>query len=800
MEVQSIDSLIEKVQNGSSLSSDDMKDLSISLKSYSDSLHYGELVHELSQIGFQDMKGDSWRTALITCFEKMGKSINADRIRYYDFTVQSGSGEPGLKPEVVWRSEHIKEKFEPYNLSGFLPRRKYTQFFKKLESHTSFQARITEENIGPMKVLMQADNCQAILVLPIKNKSTLYGIIRIDKCDSEFKWSQSQLTLLHPLVFQFRNLFERRDLEKQLQNTYRQARIGTWEMDIESGGFSWSAVTKEIFEIDEGRVPDADLAADIIYDDDTKDLLMKAVERTQITGEPYDLEVKIKTAKGNVKWVRDTGRAEFKNGKCVRLYGIVQDIHQRKTAERESEKNKRLLEAITQQTEVAVWVRDDAGNILFVNKQWKSIFGLGSVNVIGKSLHDFFNESEANEMISSDRSVISRNKQVIFEEFIDTAIGPRHYMVNKFPFQGISGLENAVGGIGTDITEIKQTEERLQQTKQKLREIIEHSTNLFYTHDVNHTLTYLSPQSNDFLGYAPEEAKRRWTEFVTDHPDNQKGFEATQRAINTGKAQGPFELQLKRGDSEFIWVEVNEAPVVKDGKTVSVAGSLTDITKRKKAQNKIRESLREKETLLAEIHHRVKNNLAVVASLMQLQAMESESSDVQGELLESVLRIKSMAGIHEHLYKTEDFSNLDFAHNLKVLVKDIIDTMQFSAQISIEFECSDVSLSVNQAIPCSLIINEVVTNIIKHGFRDKQKGTVQVRLHQENDKIEITITDNGDGFPENFDPESTNTLGMQLIKTLSSQLFGTYNFQSRDVGAVFTLLFEKDADQSVPNL
>ena len=456
-------------------------------------------------------------------------------------------------------------------------------------------------------------------------------------------------------------------------------------------------------------MPDADLAADITYDDDTKDLFLKAVERAQITGEPYDLEVKIKTAKGNVKWVRDTGRAEFKNGKCIRLYGIVQDIHKRKTAEHESEKNKRLLEAITQQTEVAVWVRDDAGNILFVNKQWKSIFGLGSVNVIGKSLHDFFNESEANEMISSDRSVVSRNKQVIFEEFIGTATGPRHYMVNKFPLHGISGLENAVGGIGTDITEIKQTEARLLQTKQKLREIIEHSTNLFYTHDVNHTLTYLSPQSIDFLGYPPEEAKCRWTKFVTDHPKNEKGFEATQRAIVTGKAQGPFELQLRRGDGEIIWVEVNEAPVVKNGKTVSVAGSLTNITKRKRAQNKIRESLREKETLLAEIHHRVKNNLAVVASLMQLQAMESESSDVQGELLESVLRIKSMASIHEHLYKTEDFSNLDFAHNLEMLVGEVIDTMQFSSDISLIFDCDDVRLSVNKAIPCSLIVNEVVT-------------------------------------------------------------------------------------------
>jgi len=380
---------------------------------------------------------------------------------------------------------------------------------------------------------------------------------------------------------------------------------------------------------------------------------------------------------------------------------------------------------------------------------------------------------------------------VIFEEFIDTAIGPRHYMVNKFPLKGISGLENAVGGIGTDITEIKETEARLQETKQKLREIIEHSTNLFYTHDEYHNLTYLSPQSVDFLGYPPEEAKRRWTEFVTDHPDNEKGLAQTQRAIDTGNPQLPFELELVRADGEKIWVEVNEAPVVKDGKTVSMAGSLTDITKRKKAQNKIRDSLREKDTLLAEIHHRVKNNLAVVASLMQLQAMESESADVQSELLESVLRIKSMAGIHEHLYKTEDFANLDFAHNLTMLVSEVTGTMQLSADISLSFDCEEVRLSVNQAIPCSLIINEVVTNIIKHGFKGRDKGVVITHLNQTGETVTITIEDDGVGLPENFDPESTKTLGMQLIKTLSQQLFGSYKFDSNENGSTFSLTFTK---------
>jgi PAS domain S-box-containing protein len=797
MNRHTIADLIDKIQNADALTDDERKEVNNVLIAHKESLLHNELVQELSIIGQQDMSGDKWKDVLLSCFEKIGDEIHADCIRYYDYAFHFDSGEPGLSPEVKWHSESVNDKFDPEKASAFISKRKFNDLFEKLQANSSFQARGTGQDTGQLKLLMQSDKCRSTLILSIRGRNALYGMIRLDNFYEEHEWTSSEIALLHPLVFQFRNLLEKRDLEKQIQNTYRQAQIGTWEMDLETGGFIWSEVTKEIFEVDKDRVPDAELAMGIFKDEKSKNKLLKAVERAQITGEPYDMEIKVRTAKGSLKWIRDTGQAQFKNGKCVRLYGIVQDIHKQKLAEQESVKNKRLLEAITQQTDMAVWVRNDHGNILFVNKQWKSIFGFGQKVVIGKSLHDLFTEAEAKEMIASDRSVIQQNEQVIFEEFIDTAVGPRHYMVNKFPLLGISGLENAVGGIGTDITEIKETEERLQEAKQKLREIIEHSTNLFYTHDVNHNLSYLSPQSVDFLGYHPDEAKRRWTEFVTDHPDNEKGFESTQRAIDTGKAQPPFQLELIRGDGVKIWVEVNEAPVVKNGATVSIAGSLTDITKRKLAQNKIRESLREKETLLAEIHHRVKNNLAVVASLMQLQAMESDNSDVRSELLESVLRIKSMAGIHEHLYKTDDFSNLDFTQNLKMLVGEIIDTMRYSVDISLEFECDEVRLSVNQAIPCSLIVNEVITNIIKHGFKGRDEGNVVTRLHQSDDSVTLIIEDDGVGLTKEFDPATTNTLGMQLIKTLSDQLFGTFKFDSNNIGATFTLTFDNQADQEL---
>ena len=251
---------------------------------------------------------------------------------------------------------------------------------------------------------------------------------------------------------------------------------------------------------------------------------------------------------------------------------------------------------------------------------------------------------------------------------------------------------------------------------------------------------------------------------------------------------------MKRDNGETFWVEVNEAPIVKDGKTVLITGSLTDITDRKRVQLEVRKSLKEKETLLAEIHHRVKNNLAVVASMMQMQAHVSEDEKLSDSLLESVLRIKSMANIHEYLYKSQHFADLDFAENLKNLILDVINTMQYTTKIETTFSCDKVLLNVNQAIPCSLIVNEVVTNIIKHAFPDRSEGLVMVSLFKTENRVLLEIEDNGVGLPDSFDPDQSNTLGMLLIKTLSEQLQATYQYSSDRNGSKFNLIFDKELD------
>lgn len=604
----------------------------------------------------------------------------------------------------------------------------------------------------------------------------------------------------------------------------------------------------------------------------------------------------------------------------------------------------------------------------------------------------------------------------------------------------------AVRMIGSlqNITERKQAVQELKNTEQKLRELVEHSTIMFYKHTSEHVLTYVSPQSVDFLGYSPEESMVRWTEFVTDNPINQKGYEVTQRAIETGEAQPPHELELKKRDGEIIWVSVNEAPITKEGKTVSIVGSLTNITEQKqyeeelkelslvaskttdviiiknpddsitwvndafekltgytfsecvgkkignllhgpdttaetvqrlnrtvenrkagqavilnytksgrpywvdvtidpvfdeegnctkivevqkdvtmqiKRENKLRESLeryntaskattdtiwdldinsgtlrysdniydmfgysirvvedkddwwqskinpddlhkvlndidkvmhndarrlqleyrfkcadgtykniydrafvvtdeqgnsirmigamqdvtaqkeqqkiisealKEKETLLAEVHHRVKNNLAVVAGMMQLQALEEENEALADKLLDSVARISSMATIHEQLYQSNSFSKLNFSENLRTLAAKIIDTIQSTTKIELKFKLEVLELNVNQAIPCSLIVNEAVTNIVKHAFIQREKGCITLSLMEKEGHITLSVKDNGTGLPDSFMAEKyEKSLGLNLIDTLARQLEAEYSYESPGEGTVFCLRFKR---------
>ena len=207
---------------------------------------------------------------------------------------------------------------------------------------------------------------------------------------------------------------------------------------------------------------------------------------------------------------------------------------------------------------------------------------------------------------------------------------------------------------------------------------------------------------------------------------------------------------------------------------------------------KIEKSLREKEVLLKEIHHRVKNNMQVISSLLRLQSRHVKDKEALELFNESRNRIYSMALIHESLYQAKDLTRIDFAGYVRRLTRDLFRTYSVGPnEIKLKMEIKDVFLNVNTGIPCGLIINELVTNSLKHAFPDGKNGEIQVGLYKrKKGEFTLNVRDNGTGFPEDFDFQNTESLGMQIVISLVEQLDGTIELDKGE-GTSFTIGFRE---------
>jgi len=219
---------------------------------------------------------------------------------------------------------------------------------------------------------------------------------------------------------------------------------------------------------------------------------------------------------------------------------------------------------------------------------------------------------------------------------------------------------------------------------------------------------------------------------------------------------------------------------------------ISDISGQKETERKISESLREKNVLLSEIHHRVKNNLAVISGLLNMQMYNLENEGAQKALQQSQLRIHSIALVHEKLYQNETFADIQITDFVKELAGAISDAFEMpDKEISLNYEMEPLRLDINQAIPFSLLVNECLVNAYKHAFKEQESGEISITLSKNGTNVDVEIADNGTGLPDGFDMEKESSLGLTLIRTLVNQLKGTGEYKSdkESTGTKFLLRF-----------
>lgn len=344
-----------------------------------------------------------------------------------------------------------------------------------------------------------------------------------------------------------------------------------------------------------------------------------------------------------------------------------------------------------------------------------------------------------------------------------------------------------------EILERQRVEAALRKSELKYRLLVEQMPAVTYIAKLDETgsSVYVSSQIKNLLGYSAEEwmaDPQLWFNLV--HPDDRDSIiRESQAALATDRAYRA-EYRMFNREGQVVWVQ-DQTVVLPDEAVQSglTQGVLFDITARKRAEEQLKTSLHEKEILLKEIHHRVKNNMQVISSLLNLQSNYVSDTQALEIFQESQNRVRSMALIHEKLYRSKNLAEIDLGEYVNDLVIYLFRSYKaYGKGITLKIQADDVHLGIDAAVPCGLIINELISNALKHAFPHNYQGEIRVELQKNQQQISLCVSDDGIGFPTDLDFQNTNSLGLQLVNTLVGQLDGTIELQNGS-GTTFKISF-----------
>jgi PAS domain S-box-containing protein len=590
--------------------------------------------------------------------------------------------------------------------------------------------------------------------------------------------------------------------------------------DINANELKWSEEVYRIF----GFEPDSvevnnDLFFSCVHPDD-RQRLKQEVARSITENIPYSIEHRIIRPDGSERIVHEHAVIQRdKEGNPERMVGAVQDITDFiKTLEERNE----LLAVLGQETDTLrtiitsvpeeIWVFDRDGKLLFVNPAVNR--GLGIDNTINLSLDNLLPLLDVRNLDGTPRKpkeeILQRSLQgetVNGEEMV------RHLKTGEYryrsyhsaPLKDSEGLIFGVVMVINDITERRNTEEKIkellslsQRRTAELNTILESIPDALYIGTVE-GMTHVNKKGLELLGEESlssmkknigELAKRfnvRWPD--TGVPLTEKELQFARALNGETVTEEVLATNLKTG--EDIYLRVAAAPVIENGKVIAAIAVDSDLTEMKKVEETIKSSLREKEVLLRELYHRTKNNMQVISSLLGLKAADVNDEKTTSILEDMKTRIQAIALVHQKLYQSQNLSRV----NIRDYVTDLINLLKAShlvdnKRISFKCELDDINVLIDTAVPCGLIINELITNSIKYAFPGKNKGVISVIFKRiEGDLIELSVSDNGIGL-DGSNPEENYNLGLKLFHIIAEDQLQAETELDTSKGLSWTIRFK----------
>lgn len=485
----------------------------------------------------------------------------------------------------------------------------------------------------------------------------------------------------------------------------------------------------------------------------------------------YEVDTWLHRQDGSEFWANVLITALFQpDGKLIGYSQIIKDLSERR---RIDERFRRVVESAPN----AMVMVNHHGSIEMVNTQAERLFDYSRAEMLGQKIEilvpdrfrnghptkrDMFLHAPQSRPMGAGRDLFGRRKDG-----------------SEFPIEiGLNPIETDEGMMIlssiVDISERKRLEERF-------RRVVESAPNAMVMVNSRGKIEMVNTQAELLFQYTRAELLGQLIEILVperfrhEHPDKRRLFfgDLQSRPMGAGR-----DLFGRRKDGSEFPIEIGLNPIeTEDG--MMVLSSIVDISDRKQKELRIQEALTEKDVLLGEIHHRVKNNLQVVHSLLSLQSSLINDEAVRNMLMDSQNRIQSMALIHQTLYQSNNFARVDFSDFLEALIPTLVNSYSISGKnITLAVDVDEVYLPINSAIPCGLLINELITNALKHAFTDRSEGKISVSLStKDNNEIQLMISDDGNGIADHLNLDEVETLGLRLVNLLSQQLNGVLHIQ-----------------------
>jgi two-component system CheB/CheR fusion protein len=562
-----------------------------------------------------------------------------------------------------------------------------------------------------------------------------------------------------------------------LERTGALAQIGGWELDLPTMKFSWSLEVFKIAELDPPVEPP--LAEGInLFAPEVRPIISAAVQAAIDTGTPYDLELPIIGAKGRHGWVRTQGFADMHDGKTVRLFGTFQDI----TARKENDAARRLtdmqLERAFNASPTGMILVALDGKFIRVNPAFCTMCGWSKEELLQKS----FQEITAPNDVAEDL----RHLQDLIDGKYQTYEMEKNYIHKDGHLILVQLNMSAVRDVGgtplhfvkqvQDITERRQLQIAQRASEEQLAAILESTADGIIALDFDGNILKVNRRFAEIWQISDSMMASLIAPDILQHclfqlRDAETFIKETQVTKYTDQAY-LYVIQLKDGR----WIERYSIPLIGGQTRTGRVISFRDITERVESQQALQTSLKEKTALLFEVHHRVKNNLQVITSLLRLEAGRSEQDSTKAVLKTMQARIRAMATLHEAVHRQGTFAAIDLGSYIAQVARQSLQALLITPDaVQLHLDMGAVQVGLDQATPCGMLISELVSNSLKHGFPAGRTGAIEISLQPLDtpDFWRLYMSDNGIGFPTDFESKRHLSLGLQLVGDLATQMGGT---------------------------